>query len=137
MSNNWHFLPDERCHKLYCFLLQLLNSNTSQFECSKFLRWCKNYESDLFRHILTHCPHIRAVEVTSSVYDDIKVIPRPQKEGLFRMMASQWKNLTYLKLEVDMAVHCVNKNDGVVTRRWKESSNALIRNVCLSLPNLR
>jgi hypothetical protein len=137
MSNTLHFLPDERCHKLYCFLLQLLNSNTSQFEYSKFFYLCKNYASELFKHILIHCPHIRAVEVTSSVYDDIKVIPRPQKEGLFRMMASQWKNLTCLKLEVDLGVSCLNKNTGVITRRWKENSNALIRNVCLSLPNLR
>jgi hypothetical protein len=113
--------------KLHCFLLQLLNPNTSNFEFSRFSLSNKIAEIELFKHILFNCPRIRAVTVTSNIYLDTTVIPRLERCDLFRVMAARWKNLSHLKMRMIDAVR-----DGTL-----EESNAIFRTVCSSLPNLK
>jgi len=78
------------------FTLQLLNSSVTEFDPQYLSVLHPSIRAMIVRHLLENCPNVKNISVDSSILDNFAVLPLLSEADFFFMMASRWKNLSFI-----------------------------------------
>jgi len=115
-----------------CLQLELLNSHTNEFDYEE--SWFPESDTIFFKHLLQNCPQILKVKITKSVWLNDFFLPRRYQEYIFPIMASSWKNLNFLI--VDLGQDTASNMQNHKKRGFLKSSRSSVEVICRSMPKL-